>query len=437
MAVEAATRTAAQRPGPVTLVVAGLGIRGQIYARAAVARGRARIVAIAEPRADLRARAAAEYGIASEHVYPDWQAMAAAGRLADAAIIATQDAMHVEPVESFAARGYHLLLEKPMAPTEHDSVRIAEAAQRAGVMLAVCHVLRYTVYTRTLKALLDAGRIGEIASVEHLEPVGWWHQAHSFVRGNWRDTRASSPMLLAKSCHDIDWLIHLMGRAPRRVSSFGSLLHFTPQNRPQGAATRCVECPSAVESQCPYSAVRIYSRFLEGDEEGSYWPLSVVTDARTPAGLEEALRESPYGECVYNGGNDAVDHQVVAMEFPGGATAAFTMTAFTAAEQRKTRIFGTRGCIEGDGAVLRVHDFVTDTVEVIDTGTGPDGSAAGGHGGGDTALLNAFITAVATGDRSAILSDAHASLRSHQVVWAAERARISGAVVELPVPSEL
>jgi predicted dehydrogenase len=415
----------------VTLVVAGTGMRGLTYARAAAASG-ARILAIAEPRADVRDRAATEFAIAPEHVYPDWQTLAAAGRIADAAIIATQDSMHVEPVEALAALGYDLLVEKPMAPTEDESVRIAEAAEKAGVILAVCHVLRYTAYTRTLKALLDSGRIGQIASIEHLEPVGWWHQAHSFVRGNWRDTRASSPMLLAKSCHDIDWLIHIMGRAPDRVSSFGSLMHFTPANRPDGAATRCVECPQAVESHCPYSARRIYGRFLDGDEEARFWPLSAVTaDARTPAELDLALRGSPYGACVYNGGNDAVDHQVVAMEFPDGATASFTMTAFTALEHRKTKIFGTRGCIEGDGNLLRVHDFLTDTIETIDTRTGTDGFAAGGHGGGDTALVEAFLTAVDTGDRSAILTDARTSLQSHLVVWAAERARHAHAVVSL------
>ncbi|MEU6661826.1 Gfo/Idh/MocA family oxidoreductase [Streptomyces sp. NPDC046821] len=410
------------------LVVAGAGMRGMIYARRAVLEGRATIVGLAEPRADVRESAAAEFGIDPSHVFADWRELAAVGRIGDAAVVATQDSMHTEPAIAFAELGYHLVLEKPMAPTEEESARIVEAAEKAGVMLAVCHVLRYTPYTRALKALVDSGRIGTIASIEHLEPVGWWHQAHSFVRGNWRNEAESSPMLLQKSCHDIDWLIHLMGQVPARVASFGSLLHFRPENKPEGAADNCLDC--GVEAQCPYSAKRIYTGFLDAPDT-RYWPLSVVTTDHTEAGVLAALRTSPYGACVYSGGNDVVDHQVVTMEWATGQTVSFTMTAFTAADKRKTRIFGTRGSVEGDGVRLRVHDFTTDTVEVIETETGEDGTAAGGHGGGDEMLLDAFVEAVRTGDRSLILTDARDSLASHQVVWAAERARKTAQVVAL------
>ena len=418
---------------PVTLAVAGVGSRGSGYARDAVLDGRARIVAIAEPRAEARAAAAAEFGVPAEHVFADWQDLAAAGRLADAMVVATQDAMHADPAVRFAGLGYHILLEKPMAPNPHDSERIAAAAERAGVILAVCHVLRYTRYTQYLKALLDSGRIGEIASIQHLEPVGWWHHAHSFVRGNWRSAEQSSPMLLAKSCHDIDWLIHLMGRTPRQVSSFGSLVHFRPENRPDGAGERCLDC--AVEPTCPYSAKRIYQGFLD-DPAAHRWPLSVLTADRSPAGLAEALRTGQYGRCVYSGDNDVVDNQVVTMQFDGGATVSFTMVAFTRAEHRKTRIFGTRGVIEGDGVRLHIHDFLTDTGETVHPGgdAGPD--AGSGHGGGDHRLVVAFLDAVAAGDPSLILSSARESLASHQVVWAAEEARTSGTVVTLPAATE-
>lgn len=413
---------------PVTVALVGAGMRGLGYARHAVASGGARIVAIAEPRDAARTAAALEFGVPAEAVFDDWRPLADAGRLADAVVVATQDSMHADPAVAFAELGYHILLEKPMAPSEADSVRIAEAAEKAGVILAVCHVLRYTPYTRTLKALVDSGRIGRIASIEHLEPVGWWHQAHSFVRGNWRSERESSSMLLSKSCHDIDWIVHVMGAVPERVASFGSLLHFTPQDKPAGAADACVDCP--VETGCPYSAKRIYLDCL-GDPEREWWPLSVVTSARTEAGVVEALRTSRYGRCVYSGGNDVVDHQVVAMEFADGATASFTMTAFTKAEHRKTRVFGTRGVIEGDGVRLRVHDFVTDTEETIDTGTSESATADGGHGGGDFALIDSFVAAVAAADPSLILTNARSSLATHQVVWAAERARRSGTVVSL------
>ena len=408
----------------VTLAIAGAGSRGRDHARHAAASG-ARITAVAEPRAEARAAFAAEFEIPAEHVFESWEQLAGAGRLADAVVIATQDAMHADPAVTFAALGYHILLEKPMAPNEADSRRIAEAAERAGILLTVCHVLRYTAYTRALKALVDSGRIGEIAAIQHLESVGWWHQAHSYVRGNWAVEADSSPMLLAKSCHDIDWLMHIMGRRPSRVSSFGSLLHFRPENKPERAAERCLDC--AVESACPYSARRIYLNFLA--THPNQWPLTVLTDDSSEAGVIAALREGPYGRCVYNGGNDVVDHQVVNLEFPGGATASFTMSAFTRLEHRKTRLFGTRGMIEGDGVRLRITDFLTDTDEEIDT-SAQAGSAAD-HGGGDPALVAAFVEAVRTGDRSRVFTDAAASLASHQVVWAAEEARRTGTVVRL------
>ncbi|RMB81795.1 Gfo/Idh/MocA family protein [Streptomyces shenzhenensis] len=424
----------------VTLALVGAGLRGMTYARHAVATGSARLTAVAEPDPRRRARAAAEFGVPPERTYPDWRAAVRDGRLADACVVATQDREHTEPAVALADLGHHILLEKPMATSEAEATAIAEAARRNGILLAVCHVLRYTPYTRFLKRLLDDGRIGDVVSVQHLEPVGWWHQAHSFVRGNWRRQDTSAPMLLTKSCHDIDWLVHLFGQPPRRVSSFGGLTHFRPESAPAGAAARCADC--AVEAGCPYSAERLYLGCL-GDPEREFWPLSAVTDDHTEAGVREALRTGPYGRCVYACDNDVVDHQVVAMEFPSGATCSFTMSAFTPMEQRRTRILGTHGFLDGDGETLRLVDFRDGSERVVGPYTrvpdphseaaaqaGP--SARDGHGGGDEALTEAFLAAVATGDASLLLSDAAESLATHRVVWAAERARTTGTVVELP-----
>ncbi|MEV4225231.1 Gfo/Idh/MocA family oxidoreductase [Nonomuraea sp. NPDC049725] len=403
----------------VTLAVVGAGSRGTAYARHAVDSGLARVVAVADPVASRRDRfpSAAPYG--------DWRELAALPRQADAVIIATQDRDHVEPAVRFAELGYDILLEKPMAVSEDDCRAIVAAAERSEAIFAVCHVLRYTPYTRALKALLDAGRIGEIVSVQHLEPVGWWHQAHSYVRGNWRRADESTFMLLAKSCHDLDWLVHLMGRQVRRVSSFGGLKHFRPENRPAGATARCLDCPA--EPGCPYSARRIYLPLAGQDR----WPLSVLTDDVSEQGVLEALRTGPYGRCVYDCDNDVVDHQVVNMEFEGGATASFTMTGFTPAAHRQTRIFGTRGSIEGDGELLTVHDFVTGRAETVDTRATGDGTAAGGHGGGDEGLVRAFLAAVSSRDRTPILSSPGESLHSHLIAWAAERSRLDGETVTL------
>lgn len=412
----------------VTLALVGAGLRGRLYARHAHAAGTGRVTAVAEPDPGRRAAAAAEFGVAPDRVYADWTELAAAGRIADAAIVATQDRQHRDPAVRLADLGYHLLLEKPMATDEADASDIAEAARRNGIMLAVCHVLRYTPYTRAVKKLLDDGRIGRLVSVQHLEPVGWWHHAHAFVRGNWRRTDTSAPMLLTKSCHDIDWLVHLFGALPARVSSFGSRSHFRAEERPAEAADRCVECP--LEPTCAYSAKRLYLSCL-GDPGSEFWPLSAVTEDHTEAGVLESLRTGPYGRCVYDCDNDVVDHQVVSMEFADGATCAFTMSAFTPMEHRRTWLMGTDGSIDGDGTTLRHVDFRTGRQRTIDPMAEGGPSAAGGHGGGDDALTRAFLTAVATGDASPLLSDGAESLATHRVVWAAERARTTGRVVTL------
>ncbi|OEJ34777.1 Gfo/Idh/MocA family protein [Streptomyces subrutilus] len=415
-------------PVAVTLAVVGAGDRGAARAAWALAHPeRAAVVAVAEPRTVRRERIAAAHGLDAGAVVGDWRALAARGRVADAVLICTLDRDHLEPVLAFAALGYHIMLEKPMALTEEECRRIVAAVEEAGVILCVGHVLRYTPYTRALKRVLDSGRIGDVVSVQHLEPVGFWHQAHSFVRGNWRREDEATSMLMAKSCHDLDWLQYVLGRPPVRVSSFGRLSHFRPERKPSGAADRCLDC--AVEEACPYSAARDYGDRLAAGRHG--WPLSVVVDEFTPRALETALREGPYGRCVYACDNDVVDHQVVAMEFDSGATATFTMTAFTEHADRQTRIFGTRGELRGNGRQLRLYDFLTRGEEVIGLGPGGAMDAAGGHGGGDAGLMDAFVSAVATGDPGLVESGPRESLTSHLTVLAAERARREGTVVDI------
>jgi predicted dehydrogenase len=411
---------------PVSMIVIGAGQRGAGYARWARRNpDRASVVAVAEPSGTRRGRLAAEHGIAAGNAAADWRQLAERGRLADAVLICTQDRVHAEPAEAFAALGYHVLLEKPMAPDEAGCRRIVTAVEKAGVMLAVGHVMRYTPYTRAVKEIADSGQLGDIMSVQHLEPVGFWHQAHSYVRGNWRRADLAASMLLAKSCHDLDWLQYVLGRVPLRVSSFGSLAHFTAADRPEGAADRCAACP--VEAACPYSAPRFYGDLLERGEHG--WPLSVVIDDFTPAALDEALRNGPYGRCVYACDNDVVDHQAVTLEFPGAATATFTMTAFSKAARRSTRLFGTRAELAGDGRTIRVYDFLSRAERLV---TPEPADAAEGHGGGDAGLMDAFTAAVATGNRELIKSGPRESLASHLTVFAAERARLNGTVETIP-----
>ncbi|WP_323377187.1 Gfo/Idh/MocA family protein [Streptomyces smaragdinus] len=416
---------------PLHLAIVGAGSRGTGYARIAARPGSpARITAVAEPRASHRAALAGAHGVPAAARFADWHDLAAGPRLADAVIIAVQDAEHAEAAEAFAARGYDILLEKPMATTAEECDRIAAAADAAGVSLTVCHVMRYMPYTRKVKELLDAGVLGEIVSVQHLEPVGYWHFSHSYVRGNWRRSDTSGPLLLTKSCHDIDWLAHIIGRPVTAVSSFGSLRHFRPERAPQGAGERCVSC--AVEPDCDFSAKRLYEAGLrEGDPTTGRGHVAwVAAGELTADAVERALAEGPYGRCVYASDNDVVDHQVVNLEYEGGVTASFTLTAFTPMEHRHTKIFGTRGQLTGDGRHIEVFDFATEARTAIDTLAG--GASAGeGHGGGDLGLIEAFVTAHREGRPELLLTGAAESADTHRVVFAAEEARLSGTVVRL------
>ncbi|MHA2020639.1 MAG: Gfo/Idh/MocA family protein, partial [Candidatus Thorarchaeota archaeon] len=303
-------------------------------------------------------------------------------------------------------------------PDEDSCKRIVKTALANKILFAVAHVLRYTAYTRKLKEIIDSGVIGDVISLHRLEPVGYWHQAHSFVRGNWRREDESSFMLLAKSCHDIDWIRYIVGKRCRAISSFGSLVHFREENKPVNSGERCLSC--SYEPKCPYSAKKIYLGFISRGETG--WPVSVITPDVTEENVIEALMDGPYGRCVYLFDNDVVDHQIVNMEFEGGQTASFTMTAFTEAGGRRTSIFGTRGEIYGDGSTIRVFDFLSDSVETYDASASST-MALEGHGGGDYGLIKAFVSAVAENDADKIISGPEETLESHLMVFAAEKSR--------------
>ncbi|HHQ6633566.1 TPA: Gfo/Idh/MocA family protein [Serratia fonticola] len=412
---------------PVRVLVIGAGARGEIYSRYALAHPELmQVVAVAEPRDTYRQQFVAQHGISPENVFTDWQQAVAAGKLADAVMICTQDTLHLAPALAFAKQGYHMLLEKPLSPDASECRTIVEEVERQGIIFSVGHVLRYTRYTQKLKQLLRDKVIGDIVSLQHLEPVGYWHQAHSFVRGNWRNDQQAAFMLLQKSCHDIDWIRYVMDTPCEQVSSFGGLRHFRQENQPQGAADNCLDC--GVEAECPYSAKRIY---LGDNHKATPGFLRVLTPEVDQEHLVAALRNGPYGRCVYRCDNNVVDHQVVNMQFSGGRTAAFTMTAFTKMEDRKTRIFGSQGCLEGDGRYIRITSFLDDRETLYDVDEAEDLHTMSGHGGGDYYLMQHFIAAVRANDPSQVLSGPQETLQSHLMVFAAERARRENAVITL------
>lgn len=407
---------------PITAVVLGAGSRGTIYASYAKEHPEElRIVAIAEPRRDRLDSLAEGVGVPVENRFTDWKELLARPRMADCAFVCTLDDDHTEPALKAMELGYHLLLEKPMSNTEEECRAIVEASRRTKRTLAVCHVLRYTPFYMTIKALLDRGEIGEVTTIDQIENVGYWHQAHSFVRGNWRTTRETSPMILQKSCHDMDIILWLMGKNCLRVQSFGSLRHFNAENAPAGAPDRCLDgCPHA--ETCPYYAPKLYM-----DMNRTGWPIDVITTDLSLEGRRKALEEGPYGRCVYHCDNDVVDRQVVNLEFEDGAVATFTMTGLSADFSRQLKIFGTRGQIEADmGTKTIVLQRFGEEKKVIPLDMGNETS---GHGGGDYGIMRDFLQVLRDGGESR--SSAAVSLQSHLICFAAERSRRDHVVVEL------
>ena len=136
-------------------------------------------------------------------------------------------------------------------------------------------------------------------------------------------------MILQKSCHDMDILTWLLGKKCKAVSSFGSTRLFKPECAPEGAALRCLDGCKAKE-KCLFDAEKIYITSPKtGLATGSSWMSSVLSVENTMESTYKALREGPYGRCVYHCDNDVVDHQQTNLLMEDGSTISFTMCAFT------------------------------------------------------------------------------------------------------------
>ena len=259
---------------PIEAVLVGAGNRGyEAYGPYALKHPeRIRFTGVVDPHEGRRRRFAEAHGIAPERQFGSWQDLYARGRIAEALVNCTLDRMHLASTLPALELGYEVLLEKPMANTLEGNVQLVRAAEERGRLLMICHVLRYTACFSALHRILASGRLGRIITVEHRENVVYWHMAHSFVRGNWRDSQIESPMILAKCCHDMDLLFWNLGPV-RRLNSFGSLLHYRPENAPPGAPERCTDgCP--VADDCSWYAPRLYLR----DDGYDGWPISVISE---------------------------------------------------------------------------------------------------------------------------------------------------------------
>ena len=417
----------------ISAVIIGAGNRGASYSETMASMpDKFQVVAVADAEACRREVVRKEHGFGEDMCFSTWEDLLSRPKMADLAVIATMDHMHYEPAMKAIELGYDLLLEKPVAPTAQQCAEIATAAEKKGVRVLVSHVLRYTDFYKKVKTLVMDGAVGQVLSAVMVEALGNVHQSHSYVRGNWCSESKAAPMLLAKSCHDLDLIQWLLQKPCRRVTSFGQLTHFRRENAPQGAPIRCSDGGCPEEDRCYYNCRKLYkvtdkpNLFRNAVAKG----FCAETEP-TQEEIDRALKVNDYGLCVFHANNDVVDHQVVKMEFEGGATVSFSMNAFNQGG-RYIRLFGTDGELYANMSddKITVYSFRTKErtehpVSLIDE------SIHGGHGGGDQGIIRELYEYLSGDYRGFCAADIATSVKNHLIGFAAERARHAGTVVDV------
>nr|AQQ74728.1 hypothetical protein [uncultured bacterium] len=415
---------------PVTAITIGAGARGNVYGDYGIEYpNQLKIVAVADPNPLRNARYAAKHKIPPSHCFENWEDVFRQPKFADAVIISTPDQLHYAPCMEALRMGYDVLLEKPISPSEQECREILALTRQTGRIVAVCHVLRYAPYFIKLRELMQSGTIGQIISLQHLEPIDHVHMSHSYVRGNWHKSKETAPILLAKSCHDLDVIKWLLGKESRKIQAFGNLKWFTKENAPAGSRDRCID-GCAVENKCPYSALKIYHR----QRQRTY-----VFDLPTEKNLQgkailDYLRTTDYGRCVYRMDNDQCDHYTANILFDEGITATFNMEAFTPWGGRRTRVMGSMGYLEGDMHQFRIYDFRTDKTKIYNTRIDEVNNYKNeGHGGGDWRMVSDWIQAVSQHKPELLTSTIESSIESHIMCFKAEESRVGNTVLDISV----
>ena len=397
---------------PVTAIVCGAGNRGNVYGDYALAfPSKLDIVGVAEPIPIRNQRYTAKHAIKEENRFVTWEDVFKKPKFADAVIITTPDNLHYGPCMEALKMGYDVLLEKPISPSEKECRDILALAKKSGRIVAVCHVLRYAPYFVKLRELIQGGAIGEVISVQHLEPIEHVHMSHSYVRGNWHNDKQTTPIILAKSCHDLDILRWMIGKPCKSIAAFGDLKWFTKKNAPAGSTERCTDGCS-VEGACPYSALDIYYRKRQ---RNYVFDLPEEKDKQAEYVLQQ-LKTTNYGRCVYRMDNDQPDHYITSILFDDNVTASFSMEAFTSYEGRRTRVMGSHGDITGDMTSFTITNFKSGKKEEWKETTD-------GHGGGDWRLAENWVQAVSSRDPSLLTSTIDQSIESHVMGFMAEESR--------------
>lgn len=408
---------------PISAAIIGCGGRGGIYGRliTTLFPDKFTVSALCDVNPKMLTVRKSEYAVSDENCFTDEDEFFSQKR-ADLLIIGTQDKDHVRMTLKGLEIGYHVLVEKPIAATLEECEQLLAAQKKYGGQVFVCHVLRYSkVYTKA-DELMAAGEIGKLISVEDDEQIWYGHFAHSYVRGNWRNTAFSAPLLIAKSCHDLDMLQHYAGAKCESVSSVGGLEWFRAENAPEGSADRCVDC-KYIDS-CPYSAKKLYCERMNS----RFTAIICRPKPLSEENVLEAIKTGPYGRCVYKCDNNVCDHQLTIMTFENGVKAMLNTNAFTGNEGRIFRLNGTLGEIQinEEEGYVRLKKYgkdepetwkIDDLIAFADTH----------HGGGDAGLLAALYDCLSgASNAGTTLEDA---VESHLIGFAAEQSRKNGGIL--------
>lgn len=406
------------------LALIGAGQRGMIYATYAHEKKGVEIVAVVEPNKERRESAKEILNINAENCFENTDDFFKKNIKADAVIIASMDKDHYKQAMQALKQGYDLLLEKPISPDINECMDIWQEAKKNGRKVVVCHVLRYTNFFSEIKKIIDSGELGKIVAIQHNENVGNYHMAHSFVRGNWRNSDMSSPIIMQKSCHDMDILTWLVGSEAKRISSFGSLAFFKEENAPEGSTDRCNTCP--IGEKCHYNAYRAYLPIRGG------WPATLLGLDQSEEGIRKALETSPYGRCVFHCDNNVCDHQVTLIEFKNGVHASFVLSGFTNTMSRTLKIMCEEGEIraEDSGNFIEVTKFSANFTERTERKLIRAELVDGAHGGGDVLLMEDFLATLAS-DSEDCKTTIDRSVESHIMAYAAEESRVTGKVLDI------
>ena len=309
------------------------------------------------------------------------------GTQPDLFFVCSPNEFHLEQIEQGLKAGVRVFTEKPVVVTLEETMQLARLLAEYGsdrVMVGL--VLRYAQHMVDLRAVLAAGQLGDISSMEASEHIGPYHGAF-FMRDWRRMTSHSGGFMLEKCCHDLDIYNMVTASRPRRVASFGGRRSFLPKNAPQRNA----------ENEIFHV-------------KSSVW--NAIDDP-------------------FNGDGDIIDYQTALLEYESGAALAFHTNLNVPDEHRRFCIMGSHGMAEGDftrgylrvtardGSRLADHDY-----------TKGDQARQSAHYGADHLMIEEIVSFLRDeADRLPVsIEDA---LTAGVAALALDQARTRGEIIDL------